>query len=119
MVRDTQPDGGTGYSGWESVRLAVDSVLSAQLERFEPSTLANIRDVLSVCERLTKTPDGVKKGYCPTVVLWWGKFELEVFGDRVEVYRFHDKDTEIWYEEHTPGEPFTPRFLAELKTLAP
>jgi hypothetical protein len=24
------------------------------------------------------------------------KFELEVFGDRVEVYRLHDKDTDIY-----------------------
>jgi hypothetical protein len=119
MACDKQPDGGTEYSGWESVRLAVDLVLSAQLERFEPSTAANVRDVLSVCERLTKTPDGVKRGCWPTLVLWWGKFELEVFGDRVEVYRLHDKDTDIWYEEHTPGESFTPRFLAEWKTLAP
>ena len=37
----------------------------------------------------------MKKGYWTTVLLWWDKFELEVFGDRVEVYRFHDKDTDI------------------------
>jgi hypothetical protein len=119
MSHDTQSAGGTGYSGWDSVRLAVDSVFSTQLDRFEPNTVANVVDVLSACERLTKIPDGVKKGYLTTVVLWWDKSELEVFGDRVEVYRFHEKDTDIWYEEHTPGESFTPRFLAELSTLAP
>ena len=119
MSHDTQHAGGTTYSGWDSVRLAVDSIFSTQLEQFEPNTVANVLDVLSACERLTKTSDGVKKGYWTTVVICWGKFELEVFGDRVEVYRFHDKDTDIWYEEHTPGESFTPRFLAELGSLAP
>jgi hypothetical protein len=117
MPRDTQP--ATGYSGWDSVRLALESVFSSQLERFDPNTVANVLDVLSACERRTKIPDGVKKGYWTTVVLWWDKFELEVFGDRVEVYRFHDKGTDIWHEEHIPGESFTPQFLAELNTLAP
>jgi len=116
MSHDTQP---ARFLGWDSVRLAVDSVVSGPLEHFEPSTVANVLDVLSACERRTKIPEGVKKGYWTTVVLWWDKFELEVFGDRVEVYRFHDKGSDIWYEGHMPGESFTPRFLAELNTLAP
>jgi hypothetical protein len=81
MARDIQPARVTSYSGWDSVRLAVDSVFSSQLERFEPNTVANVLDVLSACERRTKIPDGVKKGYWTTVVLWWDKFELEVFGE--------------------------------------
>jgi hypothetical protein len=91
MSHDTQPARVTRFLGWDSVRLALDSVFSSQLERFDPNTVANVLDVLSACERRTMIPDGVKKGYWTTVVLWWDKFELEVFGDRVEVYRFHDK----------------------------
>jgi hypothetical protein len=62
MSDDIQPAGDTRYSGWDSVRLAVDSVFSTRLDRFEPNTVANALDVLSACERLTKVPDGVKKG---------------------------------------------------------
>ena len=99
-------------------RIAVDAITANELERFDPSTVANVRDLLSACGNQKKVPRGVKKGYWNTVVLWWDKFELEVFDDRVEVYRFHDQGTEIWHEEHTPEEPFSSRFLAELDTLA-
>src|SRR5271170_4003222 len=119
MARNTQATETNAYSGWDSVRLAVDSVTSGQLEHFEPSTIANVIDVLSACERRTKLLLGLKKGYWPTVVLWWNKFELEVFADRADAYRFNDQDTEIWYEEHAPGESFKPRFLAELGSFAP
>ena len=49
----------------------------------------------------------------------WGNFEIEVFEDRLEVYRFFDQRSEIWYEYHQPGAAFTPRLLAELAALAP
>jgi len=73
MARNTQATETNAYSGWDSVRLAVDSVTSGQLEHFEPSTIANVIDVLSACERRTKLLLGLKKGYWPTVVLWWNK----------------------------------------------
>lgn len=119
MSRDAQSAEAAGYAGWDSVRIAVEHVTSNEHERFDPSTIANVRDLLSACSSKTKVPWGVKKGYWTTVVLWWDRFELEVFEDRVEVYRFHDQGTEIWHEEHTPGETFTSQFLAELNTLAP
>jgi hypothetical protein len=71
MSHDTQPAKATRFLGWDGVRLAVDSVISGQLERFEPNTVANVLDGLSACERRTKVPDGVKKGYWTTVVLSW------------------------------------------------
>jgi len=48
----------------------------------------------------------------------WEDFEIEVFGDRLEVYRFYDQRSKIWYEEHRPGAAFTPKFLAEIAALA-
>jgi len=53
---------------------------------------------------------------------WLGKrsqmvFPTEVFADRVEVFRFFDQRTDICYEEHRPGQPFSSRFLAELTAL--
>lgn len=109
-----------GFAGWHEVRTAIDKVTASHLEHFDPNTIANALDVITVCESRTKLPSGVKKGYWTTVVLWWGSFELEVFEDRVEVYRFlNDKGTDIWHEDHIPGGSFTPRFLNELVTLAP
>ena len=86
------------------MRDAIEKVTSSELEHFDPNTTANAFDVLSACEPRTKLPFGVMKGYWTTVVLWWGGFELEVFEDRVEVYRFRDdKGMDIWHEEHTSG----------------
>jgi hypothetical protein len=63
-------------------------------------------------------PSGVGKGYWSTVIIVWGKgVQLEVFGGRVEVYHFVDQRTDIWYEQHQPGQAFSPRFLAELAAL--
>jgi hypothetical protein len=109
----------SGFSEWSEVREAVDAITSSSLEHFDPNTIANAFEVVSACELRTRLPSGVKKGYWPTVVLWWEGFELEVFEDRVEVYRFRsDGGTDIWYEEHSPTRPFTPRFLEELECLA-
>jgi hypothetical protein len=105
------------FPDWTRVREAIHTITSTG--RFEPSTVVNALDVVSACEPRTKLPSGVKKGYWPTVVLWWEGFELEVFGDRVEVYRFRSEaGTAIWYEEHEPGGHFTPQFLGELAGLA-
>ena len=118
-----------GFSGWNEVRSAIEAIISSQAEVFDPNTIANARDVVSVCESLTRLPAGVGKGYLTTVCLWWkgnfeldclcwDGFELEVFEDRVEVYAFRDKATYIRHEEHTPGGSLTPRFLDELAALA-
>ncbi len=109
-----------GFAGWQEVRTAVYRVTSNQLKDLDPRTIANALDVITVCESRTKLPSGLKRGYWATVVLWWEGFELEVFEDRVEVYRFRaDNGTDIWYEDHTSGGSFTARFLDELVTLAP
>lgn len=44
----------------------------------------------------------------------WDKFELEIFEDRVEVYHFDQPQLQVWYEQHTPGQEFSSRFLGEL-----
>jgi hypothetical protein len=106
------------FSGWDSVTIEVDEIVKNNLEPFDPNTVANVKDLLSVCRDSTALPADVSKGYWNTVSLSWDKFEIEVFEDRLEVYRFYDQRSEIWYEEHRPGEPFTPRFLAELASLS-
>jgi hydroxyethylthiazole kinase-like sugar kinase family protein len=107
------------FSGWDDVQIKVDQLAAGSPDPFNPKTVANARDLLAVCRNGTPTPTNVAKGYWSTVCFSWIGFEIEVFDDRLEVYHFYDQRSEIWYEEHQPGESFTPRFLAELTALAP
>jgi hypothetical protein len=107
------------FTTWMEVRDTVDAITSNPSDQFDGDTVANAFDVLSACESKTSMPMGVKKGYWPTISVWWEGFELEVFEDRVEVYVFRSEGgTDIWYEDHAPGAVFSPRFLTELESHA-
>jgi hypothetical protein len=105
--------------GWNGVRIEVDRLITECPDPFDLNTIANMRDLLAICQNERPVPVGVSKGYWSTVSLCWGEFEIEVFEDRFEVYRFPDQRIDIWYEEHKPGEAFSPRFIAELAALSP
>jgi hypothetical protein len=107
------------FSGWDQVQAHVDQVVASSPDPFDANTVANEHDLLAECARGTPVPTGVAKGYWETVSFSWGNFEIEVFEDRLEIYRFYDQRSEIWYEEHRPRAAFTPRLLAELATLSP
>jgi hypothetical protein len=86
---------------------------------FNPSTVANGRELISICCSRCPLPIWVAKGYWSTVSLSWPKFEIEVFEDRLEVYQFNDdKSTDIWYEMHKPGSAFSEEFLNSLPKFA-
>ena len=106
-------------SDWDHVRVNVDQLVANSPDPFDANTVANARDLLALCDKGTPVPTSVARGYWETVSFSWGNFEIEVFEDRLEVYRFYDQRSEIWYEEHQPGDAFSPRLVAELATLAP
>ena len=110
-------DVGGDSQGWDRVRIEVDNVVASSTEPFEQDTIANVRDLLAICGVETPVPTNVGKGYWNTICLSWTQFEIEVLEDRFEVYHFHDQHSDIWYEEHRPGNAFTPRFLTELAGL--
>jgi hypothetical protein len=60
----------------------------------------------------------ITKGYWETIILSWDiqpkGFEVEVFGDRLELYRFDDRRTDIKNVAHRAGEAFPTTLLAEL-----
>ena len=85
-------------------------------EPFEPNTVANARDFLAFAQGRCPIPK-VFKGYWNTILFDWGSTtagpqQIEVFNDRLEVYRF-EPTFSVWYEPHKAGQPFSPRFLAE------
>ena len=106
-------------SDWDAVEAEVVRIVETSIQPFAADTISNTRDLIAICRLNCPLPVVVEKGYWSTVSLSWSKFEMEVFEDRLEVYHFCDKSTDIWYEYHCPGEPFSQRFLSELPILAP
>ena len=104
---------------WDAIETQMGKLFETSFELFDSNIVGNMRDLPTACRIRCPLPDGMKKGYWSTVVIWWSNFEIEVFEDHLEIYRFHDRSTEIWYEEHTPGQTFSPKFLAELPLLVP
>jgi hypothetical protein len=105
-------------NGWDGVRFEVDRILARSSDPFDPRTIANVQDLLTACQNECPVPMTVAKGYWNTVCFCWRKFEIEVLENRLEIYRFEDQRTSIWYEEHSPGETFSPQFIAELTALS-
>ena len=107
------------FTTWSDVRLGFDQLLLENLGKFDAQTIANALDLLRASETAAALPSGLGKGYWPTIIFYWHAFEIEVFEDRLEVYRFRDDGrADIRYEEHIPGVIFSPLFLSELSSFA-
>jgi hypothetical protein len=103
---------------WDLIEKKIERIVSDAQQQFDPNTIANARDLVEICRTTTPIPNSVAKGYWNTISLSWPKFEIEVFEDRLEVYHFNDRSTDIWYETHEPSGPFSEKFLDELRRLA-
>jgi hypothetical protein len=97
----------------EAERIAAESTD----EPITAATLANVRDLMAVCRKGVAIPDGLGRGYNPTICISWGYVQVEVCDDHFEVYQLKEGQTSIWHEEHNPGGVFSHRFLAELAVL--
>ena len=102
---------------WTNVEMQISHITGDSLEPFDADTISNVRELVAFLQGRCPIPK-VSKGYWRTILLYWevtpdGPLQIEVFGDRFEVYRF--KPTfGVWYEGHKSGQPFSPRFAAEL-----
>ncbi|HEY0925120.1 hypothetical protein [Brevundimonas sp.] len=104
---------------WADVRQTVEEVIAERPDDYGVGVRAIMADVLALMERLDRARPYVGPGYWPTFVLNFDEpgfenLQLEVFDDRIEVYRFYDQLFEVWNEEHTPGEGFSEAFIREL-----
>ena len=103
--------------GWDGVAAEINRIVSQATEPFDAETLGNVRDLMAVLRDRCPTPDAVDKGYWSTVCFTWGNFQIEVFSDHLEGNRFYDQRTDIWHDDHMPGEAFSQRVLTELAAL--
>lgn len=104
---------------WADVRQIVDQVIAERPDEYDVDVRAVMAEVLGLMETLDRARPYVGPGYWPTFLLNFDEpgfenLQMEVFGDRIEVYRFGDQLFEVWDEKHTPGESFSEAFIREL-----
>jgi hypothetical protein len=104
-------------SNWDEVEAQVRRIVSECTESFDPTTVANAGAVLAVIRNKFALPE-VFQGKWPTIRFCWGReWEIEVFSDHVEVYRFPaDGRFDVRHYSHLPGEPFSAELMAELSS---
>ena len=107
-------------SDWAAIEAEIDRIIERS-GAFESETIAQVRDFLRLIRGRCPVPK-VAKGYWSTISFYWdetvgGPIEVEVFADRLEVYRFFDQRTDIRHTAHAPGEAFPSEFVSGLPLL--
>lgn len=104
-----------GCASWDDVISRLDRIVAQAPEPFDRDTIDNGRELIHYLRERFTPPDGFDKGYWSTFSLFWDNFEIELFGERFETYRFFEGATDIQHFSHRPSEPFPPEFLAQLQ----
>jgi hypothetical protein len=100
--------------GWTAVELEINRIVAESRERFESATIAHINDFVAHVRGRCPIPE-VAKGYRSTICFSWeGIFDIEIYDDRLEVYRFFDRRIDIRHFAHVAGEPIPQELMAEL-----
>jgi len=104
---------------WAGVETEVAAIINAQQEGYDSAIRQNLAELLDLLRATNRPAPDISPGYWHTFRITWDlegskNLEIEVFGDRYEVYRFFDGKTEIWQEPHCPGGPISLTFLGEL-----
>ncbi|WP_428029337.1 hypothetical protein [Ancylobacter sp.] len=101
-------------SSWDEITARLDLIVAEAAEPFDSQTVSNGRELIAYLRARFTPPDVFNKGYWSTFSLSWDNFEIEVFDERLETYRFFEGATDILHFARKPGEPFPREFLAEL-----
>lgn len=109
---------------WQAVDTAVSSCVGQRPGEYDSATLAVMSDLLAFMRSTGRAVPDVSTGYWPTFCLSFDtpgaeNLALEVFGDRVEVYRLHEGRSDVWYEMHEPGGDFSEAFALEIPAATP
>ncbi len=86
--------------------------------RVDEALIANLEDLAAFGSGLAPEPV-VSLGLRPAIVLSWPGLTLEVFADRIEVYRLSEPNSapDFWFEPHLPGMAFSEDFERVLPKL--
>ncbi|WP_420479928.1 hypothetical protein [Brevundimonas sp. FT23028] len=106
---------------WADVGQTVEDLVAERPDEYGSEVRAVMADLLALMERLDGARPYIGPGYWPTFVLNFDEpgfenLQLEVFGDRIEVYRFTDQLFDVREEKHVPGEGFSEAFIRDLPT---
>ena len=104
---------------WAAVEHAIADCVAQRPTEYDPMTLSVMADLLALLKSTDCVKPSIEPGYWPTFLISWPRLAglnlgLEVFGDRVEVYRFNDRLFDVRDEVHEPGTGFSAAFIAEL-----
>jgi hypothetical protein len=111
--------GETDADAWAEVERDVAAALAERPTSYAPGTLGNLDDLLLFLRGTGRPAPMVSPGYGPTFRLEWAEegadaFEIEVFQDRYEVFRFPDGQFDVRYVYHSAGELLSEALVAEL-----
>ena len=112
MTRDVDAD-------WRSVENEISRLLAQSGAAFAPAALASIADFFELARRRCPVAE-VASGYWRNSMRFcWNavSFEVEVFEDHIELYRFYDRRSEIRHVPHNPGGTFPNDVVKELPTV--
>lgn len=106
-------------SDWERVEREVAAIIAERPTEYDSVTRENLADLLRLIKETRRPAPYLEPGYWPTFCIGWEvegaeNLSIEVFDDRYEVCRCFDGRTDIRYEHHRPGEPFSAALLSEL-----
>ena len=106
---------------WTALETEVDRIITENAAAFTSEAVAQVRNFLPVIRSRCSIP-GVAAGYWrKSLRVFWTtvvpSLEIEIFGDRFEVYQFRDHHTDIRHIEHVPGHPLPAELIAALPTL--
>ena len=110
----------TSPAEWERVGRQRAEAIAGRPSEYDAVTIRNLDDLLALVRSAGGPAPQVGPGYWPTFSVGWENapeaenLEIEVFGDRYEVYRFHDGRTDIGHYERAPGEPIPEAVVSEL-----
>jgi hypothetical protein len=102
---------------WEAVEAEAERLIVEHTATLSSEAATQIREFLLFVRERTPVPE-VGPGYWrKSLRITWSDLEVEVFDNRLEVYRFPDLKVDIRYFARVPGEPFAADLVAELDSL--
>ena len=112
MKQDVAP------TDWAAVPEVVQQIAADGPEPFDAALIANTGDLVEWLTRFAPDPV-VLRGYWPTIIFDWDACSIEVFADRLELFRpgGDGQPLDFVYEFHEPGFAFSKDFADDLGAL--